>query len=198
MDNERSEGRPGTSADVTRILQAAQKGDPKAAEELLPLVYEELRRLAAAKMAQEAPGHTLQPTALVHEAWLRLTGGLNQHWDGRAHFFAASAEAMRRILIDRARRKRTPRHGGDLARVGVDELEIAAPSKDEELLAVSEALGKFEQRDKEKADFVKLRYFGGFTLEEAAETLGISVPTASRWWTYSRAWLAKEIESQEK
>jgi RNA polymerase sigma factor (TIGR02999 family) len=183
-------------SDVTRILEAAQQGDPHAAEELLPLVYEQLRKLAASRMANEAAGHTLQPTALVHEAWLRLVGSENQRWDGRAHFFAAAAEAMRRILIERARRKRAARHGGGQAPANVDEIEIAAPAQDDELLAVSDALDKFAARDKQKAELVKLRYFVGLTLEEAAGALGVAVPTASRWWSYSRAWLCQEIERQ--
>ena len=184
-------------SDVTHILDRVQQGDPHAAEELLPLVYDELRRLAAHKMANESAGQTLQPTALVHEAWLRLVGNKNKKWDGRAHFFAAAAEAMRRILIDRARRKRAERHGGGQPRLDIHELEIAAPARDEELLAVSEALDKFAARDKQKAEFIKLRYFVGLTLEEAAELLGVSVPTASRWWSYSRAWLCEEIERQQ-
>jgi RNA polymerase sigma factor (TIGR02999 family) len=185
-------------SDVTRILEAAQQGDPTAAEQLLPLVYEELRRLAAQKMARESPGHTLQPTALVHEAWLRLTGNSNQKWDGRSHFFGAAAEAMRRILIDRARRKQAQRHGGGELPVVLDQVEIAAPEKDEDWLRLNEALEQFEMRDKQKAELIKLRYFVGLTLEEAAELLGISVPTASRWWSYSRAWLAEAMESQPK
>ena len=183
-------------SDVTHILQRAQQGDAHAAEELLPLVYEQLRHLAAHKMANEAAGQTLQPTALVHEAWLRLVGNKSQSWDGRAHFFAAAAEAMRRILIDRARRKGAERHGGNQFKLDINELEIAAPSKDEEWLVVSDALDKFAARDKQKADFVKLRYFAGLTLEETADVLGVSVPTASRWWSYSRAWLCEEIERQ--
>jgi RNA polymerase sigma factor (TIGR02999 family) len=185
-------------SDVTRILEAAQNGDPKAADELLPLVYEELRRLAAHRMSNEAPGHTLQPTALVHEAWLRLTGNENQKWTGRAHFFGAAAEAMRRILIDRARRKSAVRHGGGQARLDINDLEIAVVAKDDELLAVSDALERFAARDKPKAELVKLRYFVGLTTEEAAEILGISVPTADRWWNFSRAWLFGEIERQQK
>jgi len=183
-------------SDVTRILDRAQQGDPAAADQLLPLVYGELRRLAAARMANEAAGHTLQPTALVHEAWLRLAGNESQKWDGRSHFFAAAAEAMRRILIERARRKRAVRHGGGQVPADVDELEIAAPAQDDEMLAVSEALDKFTVRDRQKAELVKLRYFVGLNLEEAAEVLGVSVPTASRWWAYSRAWLCQEIEQQ--
>ena len=184
--------------EVTRILEAAHQGDPKAAERLLPLVYEELRRLAAHKLANEAAGHTLQPTALVHEAWLRLVGSDNQQWNGRAHFFGAAAEAMRRILIESARRKRAQRHGAGQVKLNIQDLEIAAPAKDEELLAVSDALEKFAARDQQKAELVKLRYFVGLTLEEAAEILGISVATANRWWSYSRAWLAEEIERQQK
>jgi RNA polymerase sigma factor (TIGR02999 family) len=183
-------------SDVTRILEAAQQGDPTAAGELLPLVYAELRRLAAHKMAGEAGPQTLQPTALVHEAWLRLVGNENQKWDGRAHFFAAAAEAMRRILIESARRKTAARHGGGQALANVDELEIASTVPEDELLAVSEALEKFTVRDRQKAELVKLRYFVGLTLEETAEVLGVAVPTASRWWAYSRAWLCQEIERQ--
>jgi len=181
-------------SDVTQILAAIQKGDPKAADELLPLVYQELRKLAAAKMANESPNQTLQPTALVHEAWLRLTGNENVKWDGRAHFFGAAAEAMRRILIDNARRKKAVRHGGDQQRVDIAEVEIAATTKDDELLAINEALEKFTAFDKQKAELVKLRYFGGLTLEEAAEVLGISAPTAKRWWAYSRAWLFQHLK----
>jgi RNA polymerase sigma factor (TIGR02999 family) len=185
-------------SDLTRILERTQAGDPQAAEELLPLVYAELRKLAAAKMANEAAGHTLQPTALVHEAWLRLAGNQNQSWDGRAHFFAAAAEAMRRILIDRARRRQAARHGGGDAPLEIDRLEIPVPVPDDDWLALSDGLEKLESMDKRKAEFIKLRYFVGLSLEEAAEVLGVSVPTASRWWSYSRAWLAEEIESQRK
>ncbi len=185
-------------SEVTRVLAAAEKGDPKAANELLPLVYTELRRLAVHRMAQEAPGQTLQPTALVHEAYLRLVGSQDQKWNGRAHFFGAAAEAMRRILIENARRKRAERHGGGQARLDIHEIELAAPANDDELLAVNEALEKFAGRDKQKAELVKLRYFVGLTTEEAAEVLGISVPTADRWWSYSRAWLYQEIERQQK
>src|SRR5436309_449584 len=149
-------------------------------------------------MAREAPGQTLQPTALVHEAWLRLIGNDNPQWNGRAHFFGAAAEAMRRILIESARRKRAARHGGGVARLDIHEIEVAAPGKDDELLAVSDALEKFASRDKQKAQLVKLRYFVGLTTEEAAEVLGISVPTADRWWNFSRAWLFEEIEREQK
>lgn len=182
--------------DVTQLLSAIDSGDPKAAGELLPLVYDELRKLAANKMSREAAGHTLQPTALVHEAWLRLMQNERADWNGRAHFFGAAAEAMRRILVERARRKRALRHGGNLEKLSIDEVEIAVPAKDEELLAVSDALEQFVRRDERKAEFVKLRYFVGLTTEEAAAILGISIPTADRWWRFSRAWLGREIERQ--
>ncbi len=185
-------------SDVTHILTAVQAGDPTAAAQLLPLVYQELRGLAASRMANEAAGQTLQPTALVHEAWLRLVGNQNQPWNGRAHFFGAAAEAMRRILIENARRKGAARHGGGQARLDIHELEVAAAAKEDELLAVDEALEKFAARDKQKAELVKLRYFVGLTTEEAAEVLGISVPTADRWWKFSRAWLFAEIERERE
>lgn len=182
-------------SEVTHILEAIQKGDPKAADELLPLVYEELRRLAAAKMAQESAGNTLQPTALVHEAWLRLTGDENAQWNGRAHFFGAAAEAMRRILIDNARRKSAVRHGAGRQRVDLEDGDIAAPDENEQLLAVNEALEKLAAQDKAMADLVKLRYFAGMTLEETAKILGISETTAKREWTFAKAWLHREIRS---
>jgi RNA polymerase sigma factor (TIGR02999 family) len=185
-------------SDITRALERAQAGDLTAADQLLPLVYEELRKLAAARMANEIPGQTLQPTALVHEAWLRLIGNNSQPWNGRAHFFGAAAEAMRRILIENARRKQAERHGGGQARVDINGVEIAAVAKDDELLAVNEVLEKLAMRDKQKAELVKLRYFAGFTTEEAAEVLGISIPTADRWWRFSRAWLFEEIEQERK
>src|SRR4051812_23605098 len=180
-------------SEVTRILQSIDSGDPNAAGELLPLIYEQLRNLAAHKMAGEAPGQTLQPTALVHEAWLRLTGNENVKWEGRAHFFGAAAEAMRRILIENARRKRALRHGGGQQRLDILELEITSETKDEELLAVSEALDKFALVDKQKAALVKLRYFAGFTIDETAKVLAISPATAKRYWTYARAWLYEAI-----
>lgn len=185
-------------SDVTRILDRVHEGDPTAAEELLPLVYQELRKLAAQKMAHEIPGQTLQPTALVHEAWLRLIGTEDIKWNGRAHFFGAAAEAMRRILIESARRKRAQRHGGGQARLDINQIEVAAVARDDEFQAVDEALEKFAAHDKQKAELVKLRYFVGLTTQEAAEILGISVPTADRWWNYSRAWLFEEIERQQK
>ena len=184
--------------DITRVLEAAQQGDPQAAADLLPLVYAELRNLAAAKMAREVPGQTLQPTALVHEAWLRVSGSGHQSFQNRAHFFAAAAEAMRRILIDNARRKHALRHGGGQARVEFEEAEIAAPANDEQLLAVHDALDKFAASDKAKADLVKLRYFVGLSVEEAAEALGISVPTAKRQWAYAKAWLYREMTGRTK
>lgn len=182
-------------SEVTQVLNAIHQGDPRAAGQLLPLVYEELRKLATCKMANEAPGQTLQPTALVHEAWLRLGGGEDRTWDSRAHFFGAAAEAMRRILIENARRKRALRHGGGQARLDVQELEIASPSPDDQILAIDEALSKFAALDKDKAELVKLRYFAGMTIEEAAGVLGISEATAKRWWAYARAWLYAEVQS---
>ncbi len=185
------------AGEVTRILSAIRNGNAQVAQELLPLVYDELRRLAAFKLAHEAPGQTLQPTALVHEAWLRLGGDENQAWNGRPHFFGAAAEAMRRILIDNARRKRARRHGGGQQRVDVEELEIAVAVKDDDLLAVDAALDRFAALDQQKAELVKLRYFTGLTIAEAAEILGVSAPTANRWWAYARAWLHKDIEDQK-
>jgi RNA polymerase sigma factor (TIGR02999 family) len=179
--------------DVTRVLQSLRQGDAKAAADLLPLVYDELRKLAASKMAHEAPGQTLQPTALVHEAWLRIAGQTDQTWDGRAHFFGAAAEAMRRILIESARRKNARRHGAGQARLDIQELEIAAPAPDDQLLAIDDALNKFAALDKDKAQLVKLRFFAGMTIEEAAAVLQISEATAKRWWAYARAWLFTEV-----
>ena len=181
-------------SDITRILESVSGGDPKAADELLPLVYEELRKLAAARMVNESPNQTLQPTALVHEAWLRLNGKENVKWDGRAHFFGAAAEAMRRILIDNARRKSARRHGGGQKRLDIAEVEFAAPGKEDELLAMNEALEKFAVVDPRKAELVKLRYFAGLTIEESAQILGISAQTAKRWWAFARAWLFQSIE----
>jgi RNA polymerase sigma factor (TIGR02999 family) len=181
---------------VTRILESIAAGDAKAADELLPLVYEELRKLAAHKMANERPGQTLQATALVHEAWLRLTGKENIQWAGRTHFFAASAEAMRRILIDNARRKNAQRHGSGHKPVNIDDVEPAAAQADDQMLAVHEALDKLAAQDKPKAELVKLRYFLGMTIEESAEILGVSAPTAKRWWAYARAWLYREIRRE--
>jgi RNA polymerase sigma factor (TIGR02999 family) len=183
--------------EITVILQRIGEGDPHAAGQLLPLVYDELRRLAAAKLAHEAPGQTLQPTALVHEAWLRLGGDAQTQWANRAHFFAAAAEGMRRILIDHARSKAAVRHGGDLAKVSASAtgFDVAAPSEDdEELLLVNEALDALAAHDARKAELVKQKYFAGLTLEEAADVLGISVRTAKRDWAYARAWLFNEVK----
>ena len=182
-------------SDVTQLLQAIEQGDPKAAGQLLPLVYDELRKLAACRMANEAPGQTLQPTALVHEAWLRLGGAPDQTWDSRAHFFGAAAEAMRRILIETARRKRALRHDAGRAQLELQALEIAAPASDDQMLAIDEALKKLTALDKEKAELVKLRFFVGMTIEEAAAVLGISEATAKRWWIYARAWLYTEVQT---
>ena len=180
--------------DATVMLAAIEGGDSKAAEQLLILVYDELRRLAAAKLAHEAPGQTLQPTALVHEAWLRLVGDQNPSFKNREHFFRASAEAMRHILIDRARRKHTQRHGGGYQRVDFEGFDPAAPMADEQLLAVNEALDKLALEHPVQADLVKLRYFAGMTNEEVSQVLGISLSTVKNYWTFSRAWLLNEIE----
>jgi RNA polymerase sigma factor (TIGR02999 family) len=185
-------------SDVTRILESIEHGDPKAADELLPLVYGELRKLATSKMANEAPNQTLQPTALVHEAWLRLVGDMNPNFAGRAHFFGAAAEAMRRILIDKARRKRALRHGGDQQRVDLEGIEVAASGDDDQLLAVNEALDKLAAQNKVEAELVKLRYFVGMTNDEAAEVLGISARTADNYWAHARAWLYREIKAQRQ
>ena len=181
-------------SDVTRILSAVEQGDPHAAEQLLPLVYEELRKLAAQRLAQEAPGQTLQATALVHEAYLRLVGASGCAWDSRRHFFAAAAEAMRRILIENARRKKGLKHGGDLSRQELDEERPTAPEPREDLLALDAALTKLAAGHRQAADLVQLRYFAGMTLPEAARALGISPRTAGRLWAYARAWLRREIE----
>jgi RNA polymerase sigma factor (TIGR02999 family) len=181
-------------SEVTRILQAVERGDRQAASELLPLVYEELRRLAAHRLARETPGQTLDATGLVHEAYLRLVGPNDaQAWDGRGHFFAAAAEAMRRILIDNARRKRTPKYGGDRNRVDFDQ-DLATTRPREDLLAIDEALTKLAAQEPAKAELVKLRFYAGLSMPEAAQALGISVATAERHWTYARVWLHAELE----
>jgi len=184
-------------SNITRILTAIEQGDARAPEELLPLVYNELRRLAAHKMSAEPAGHTLQPTALVHEAWLQLVDPPSQSWQNRAHFFGAAAEAMRRILIARARRKLALRRGAGGAHLDVDELEIASPAPDDQLLALNEALDRLAALEPQQAELVKLRYFVGLKIDEAAEVLGISKTTAKRWWTYARAWLHAEIHERE-
>ena len=187
--------------EVTRILSAIEQGDPHAAEQLLPLVYDELRKLAAQKLAQEKPGQTLQATALVHEAYIRLLqspqreqGVAQPHWNSRGHFFAAAAEAMRRIMVDQARRKRSQRRGGSLKRRSLEPLEVAAPEPSLDVLALNEALERFETIDRLKAELVKLRYFAGLTVPQAAEALGISTTTADRYWSYARAWLHTELK----
>jgi RNA polymerase sigma factor (TIGR02999 family) len=182
-------------SDVTRLLDAAATGDTQAAAKLLPLVYDELRKLAAAKMVAEAPGQTLQATALVHDAYLRLVDGdKDQLWNSRGHFFAAAAEAMRRILVDQARKKKSRKHGGKFERVSLEDVEIGAPEPAVDLIAVNDALEKFERLDKAAADLVKLRYYAGLTLSQAADTLGISSSTADRQWAYARAWLHSELK----
>jgi RNA polymerase sigma factor (TIGR02999 family) len=183
-------------SDVTRILESIEHGDPKAADELLPLVYEELRKLAASRMANERPNQTLQPTALVHEAWLRLVGDSNPNFSGRAHFFGAAAEAMRRILIEKARRKRAERHGGHQQRVDLESIEVAGPGgDDDQLLAVNEALDKLSAIHAVQAEVVKLRCFVGMTNVEAARALGLPERTAKYYWTHARAWLIHEINA---
>jgi RNA polymerase sigma factor (TIGR02999 family) len=184
-----------SAGEITLILQRMESGDLQAAERLLPLVYDELRHLAAARMARESPGHTLQPTALVHEAWLRLGADRQPDWKSRAQFFAAAAEAMRRILIDSARRRLAQRRGGRLEHVDIDEIDLASAGDDARVLRVNDALEKFALDEPEKAELVKLRYFAGLTLEEAAQALGVAEPTARRWWAYARAWLLKEMSS---
>jgi RNA polymerase sigma factor (TIGR02999 family) len=181
-------------SDVTGLLNAIDQGDPQAASRLLPLVYAELRRLAAQKLAQEAPGQTLDATALVHEAYLRLVGdGSERQWDSRGHFFTAAAEAMRRILVDNARRKRSRKHGGGRTRQELDEAHLPAPQPRDDLLALDEALHKLAAKDRTKAELVQLRYFAGLTLEQAAQVLGISRTTADRYWAYAKAWLHQEL-----
>ena len=184
---------PQGMSEATQLLYAIESGDPKAAEQLLPLVYQELRRLAASRMAHEAAGQTLQPTALVHEAWLRLAGNEAATFQNRGHFFAAAAEAMRRILIERARRRQSVRHGGGQQRVELDQVELAFPGNDDQLLAVDEALEQLAAAHPIEAQVVKLRYFVGLTHEETADALGISVRTAKNYWAYSRAWLFHAI-----
>jgi RNA polymerase sigma factor (TIGR02999 family) len=181
-------------SEATRILSAIAQGDPAAAAQLLPLVYDELRKLAAQKLAQEKPGQTLQATALVHEAYLRLVDvESSPHWDSRRHFFAAAAEAMRRILVDNARRKQTTKHGGARQRIDLDDVDVAADTRTPELLAVDEALTRFAAEDPVKAQLVTLRYFAGLSVQEAADVLGISRATADRYWSFARSWLYCEL-----
>jgi RNA polymerase sigma factor (TIGR02999 family) len=184
-------------SDVTRLLSALDRGDPHAAEQLLPLVYDELRQLAAQKLAREAPGQTLEATALVHEAYLRLVGGgEDAKWDGRNHFFAAAAEAMRRILIESARRRKSQKRGGDLKREDLDLDLLAGRELSEDLLSLDEALNKLASVDRQAAELVKLRYFAGLTIPEAAQVLGVSARTADSWWAYARAWLLAELRGE--
>jgi RNA polymerase sigma factor (TIGR02999 family) len=181
-------------SDVTRILSAIESGDPRAAEKLLPLVYDELRKLAAQRLAQEKPGQTLQATALVHEAYLRLVDVDNvKDWNSRGHFFAAAAEAMRRIVVENARRKNRIKHGGDWERVEIEMTSLPTRMSSDELVALDEAMEKLRQEDPIKAQLVTLRYFGGMTIEQASEVLNISRVTAHRYWTYARAWLNQQI-----
>lgn len=182
-------------SEVTVILDAIQKGDPKAAEELLPLVYAELRKLAASKLAQQPPDQTLQPTALVHEAYIRLLGDGSRSWEDRRHFFAAAAEAMRHLLVDRARRKAALRHGGGWHRVDLDNVVVATKTTDDNILLMNEALEKLTAHDPAAAELIKLRFFAGLTFPQAAEVLGMSERTAKRSWAYARAWLFKEIQN---
>jgi len=185
--------------DVTRILNAIEQGDEKAADRLLPLVYEELRRLAANKMSHEPPGQTLQATALVHEAYIRLVGSEDQNWGGRTHFFCAAAEAMRRILIDKARHKKGIKHGGGLKRIDLDNIVLPHSEVNlDDIIALDEALAKLSAKDKLKADLVKLRYFTGLSCKQAAKLLGISHNTADKYWAYARAWLRAEINGNEE
>ena len=179
--------------DVTRILDRVEQGEPKAAEELLPLVYQELRKLASARMAQEKPGQTLQATALVHEAWLKLVKPGPQNWNSRGHFFGAAAEAMRRILVDRARMRKRERHGYGLQRVDLDKIDVAIATDDDSVLLVSEALDKLAAEDPEKAKLIQLRFFAGLSIEDAANALGISPATAKRHWAFARVWLFAEL-----
>jgi RNA polymerase sigma factor (TIGR02999 family) len=184
-------------SEITQILQAVGRGDSRASEELLPLVYDELRRHAAARMAREAAGQTLQPTALVHEAWMRLVGDGDRTWQNRAHFFGAAAEAMRRILIENARRKSRLKHGGDQVRLDLDQLELAATTPDEKILLIDEALERLRTQDPEKAQVVVLKFFGGYTNQEVAANLGVTERTIERHWAYAKTWLFQSIRAQK-
>ena len=184
-------------SDVTQVLQAIGRGDGRASDELLPLVYDELRRLAAARMAQEAAGQTLQPTALVHEAWLRMVKDGERNWQNRAHFFGAAAEAMRRILIENARRKSRLKRGGDQARIDIEQLELAATTPDDKVLLIDDALERLQAEDPEKARIVVLKFFGGLTNQEVAENLGVTERTIERQWAFAKAWLFRSIHEQK-
>jgi len=184
--------------DATHILSQIERGEPQAAEKLLPLVYDELRRLAAARLAHETPGQTLQATGLVHEAYIRLVDVEKvQQWDSRGHFFAAAAEAMRRILVENARRKGRKKHGGDLKRVELGESDLTTTASDEQLLAIDEALHRLAEQDPQAAELVKLRFFAGFSISEAAEIIGVSRTNAFEHWAYARAWLRCEVEDRD-
>jgi len=196
MDGSEVEPTTRMMSEATVMLAAIERGDSQASESLLNLVYDELRRLAAYKLAQEAPGQTLQPTALVHEAWLKLVGAEERRFKNRTHFFAAAAEAMRRILVDRARRRHTQRHGGGYQRVELEENNLVAPDEDDQLLAVNDALEKLAREYPAQAQVVKLRYFAGMTNEEAAQLLDLSVSTVKNYWTFARAWLFAAIRSR--
>ena len=185
-------------SDVTQILNRSESGDTQAASELLPVVYGELRKLAAVRLKDEKPGQTLQATALVHEAYLRLLGGQETQWSGRGHFFAAAAQAMRRILVEQARRKQRIRHGGKLARVDLDESAALTDRPDDDLLALDEALERLEQANASRAEIVKLRYFAGLTVPQAAKAMGISVTTAERYWRFAKAWLLADISGDSQ
>jgi RNA polymerase sigma factor (TIGR02999 family) len=184
--------------DVTRILNAIEQGDPQATEELLPLIYDELRLLAAQKLAKEPPGQTLQATALVHEAYIRLIGTEKQNWDRRGHFFAAAAEAMRRILVEKARRKRSSKHGGDRQKIALNAIDFAIEEPSDDLIALDEALTRLSEKDPAVAELVKLRYFAGLTIEQVAQFQGISRRTAVDHWAYARAWLRRQISKDSK
>ena len=184
-------------SDVTRILSAIEQGDPKAPEQLLPLVYDELRKLAAQRLARESPGQTLQATALVHETYLRLIGSESPSWNSQGHFFSAAAEAMRRILIENARRKRTEKHAGDRKRIELDGVDVPEDAPPQDILAVDEALSRLAVEDPVKSELVKLRYFGGLSVEDAGRVLGISRATADRYWAYARAWLFSELSDAD-
>ena len=184
-------------SDVTRILTAISDGDRQAAEQLLPLVYQELRQLAARRLAREKPGQTLQATALVHEAYLRLVGASDVQWDGQGHFFAAAAEAMRRILVENARKKQQLKRGGEFDRVHLGDAELALEGPSENILAVDEALDHLEKVDKVAADLVRLRFFAGLSVEQAATMLGVSPRTADRYWAYARAWLQQRMGTMD-
>jgi RNA polymerase sigma factor (TIGR02999 family) len=183
-------------SDVTHILVEASRGNPQATDELLPLVYEELRRIAAARMAQEAAGQTLQPTALVHEAWLRMVGEGARTWQNRAHFFGAASEAMRRILIDNARRKSRLKRGGDQQRIDLEDVDLAAASPDDKILMIDEALERLKAEDEEKGRIVVMKFFGGLTNQEVAQNLGVTERTVERQWAYAKAWMFRQIQAE--